>query len=108
MNIGYKIDRLLVIGELPYVNVGMHTAVLPKYCKLNVESSSLVIHACKCNSIILRPSPRPYPGANQGPSAHNDNSHPRSIVTHRSTKATALAEQGELLLQGLRASDVTD
>ena len=26
----------------------------------------------------------------------------------RSTKATALAEQGEPLLQGLRASDVTD
>jgi hypothetical protein len=42
------------------------------------------------------------------PSAHINNSHPRSIVTHRSTKAAALAEQGEPLLQGLRASDVTD
>ena len=35
-------------------------------------------------------------------------SHPQSIVTHRTTKATALAEQGKQLLQGLRASDVTD
>ena len=47
------------------------------------------------------------PGAYQGRSAHV-NSHPRSIVTHRSTKAAALAEQGEPLLQGLRASDDTD
>ncbi|XP_064857763.1 mucin-2-like isoform X3 [Oncorhynchus nerka] len=53
--------------------------------------------------ITVRPT-----SANQGPSAHINNSHPRSIVTHRSTKAAALAEQGEPLLQGLRASDVTD
>ncbi|KAM9406819.1 echinoderm microtubule-associated protein-like 3 isoform 2-T2 [Salvelinus alpinus] len=33
------------------------------------------------------------------PSAHINNSHPRSVVTHRSTKAAALAEQGETLLQ---------
>ncbi|XP_064795194.1 shootin-1-like [Oncorhynchus masou masou] len=46
--------------------------------------------------------------AHQGPSAHINDSHPGSIITHRSTKAAALAEQGELLLQGLRASDVTD
>ena len=39
---------------------------------------------------------------------HTDNSHVRSIVTHRSTKAEALLEQGEPLLQGLRVSDVTD
>ena len=56
----------------------------------------------------FRPSPRPYLGSNQGPSAHINNSHPRSIVTHHATKAMALAEQGEQLLQGLRASDVTD
>ena len=53
----------------------------------------------------FRPSPRPYLGSNQ---EHINNSHPRSIVTHRSTKAAALAEQGEQLLQGLGASDVTD
>ena len=52
----------------------------------------------------FRPSPHPYPGVNQGPSAHINNSHPRSIVTHRSTKASALAEQGEQLLQGLRVT----
>uniref|UniRef100_A0A8C7MNP7 Desmoplakin n=1 Tax=Oncorhynchus kisutch TaxID=8019 RepID=A0A8C7MNP7_ONCKI len=30
----------------------------------------------------FRPSPRPYLGSNQGPSAHINNSHPRSVVTH--------------------------
>jgi hypothetical protein len=50
-----------------------------------------------CNSITLHPSPRPDLGEGT-----DINSHPRSIVTHRSTKAAALAEQG------LRASDVTD
>ena len=56
----------------------------------------------------FRPSPRPYLGLNQGPTAHINNSHPRSIVTHRATKAAALAKQGEQLLRGLRVSDVTN
>jgi hypothetical protein len=63
------------------------------------------IHMKQCT---LRPSLRPYLGLNQGPSAHIDNSHPRSIATHRSTKAEAFAEQGEQLLQDLRASYVTN
>ena len=45
-----------------------------------------------CNSLASVSSPR----------------HPRCIITHRSTKATAFADQGEQLLQGLRASDFTD
>jgi hypothetical protein len=50
----------------------------------------------------------PSRSSNQGPSAHINNSDSRSIGTHRSTKATALGEQGKQLLQGLRASDITD
>ena len=65
----------------------------------------LLLGVCVCNSITLV---RPLaPPSNQVASAHINNSHPRSIVTPRSTKATTLAEQREPLLQGLRASDVT-
>ena len=68
-----------------------------------VQVNNLKMWPWDC-TIILRLNVRAfmpvYPGANQGPSAHINNSHPRSIVTHRSTKAAALAEQGELLLQG--------
>ncbi|XP_071194822.1 alkaline ceramidase 3-like isoform X1 [Salvelinus alpinus] len=58
------------------------------------------------NSLNSMASPRPDPSANQGPSAHINNSHPRSIVTHRSTQAAALAEQGEPLLQGNTVSNL--
>jgi hypothetical protein len=55
--------------------------------EIRCECDRSINCACFCNRITLHPSPRPYPGANQGPSAHIDDSHPRSIVTHRSTKA---------------------
>jgi hypothetical protein len=54
-----------------------------------------------CNSIAFAPT-----WAWTRDSAHI--SHPRGIITHHSTKATALAEQGEQLLQVLRINDVTD
>ncbi|XP_055736796.1 coiled-coil-helix-coiled-coil-helix domain-containing protein 2-like [Salvelinus fontinalis] len=67
-----------------------------KQCKLsNATSDPGQQH--QCNSITLN---RPLDtGANQGPSAHINDGRPRSIVTHRSTKATALAEQGATLLK---------
>ena len=70
-------------------------------------SNAVTFPANAPNVIVLRPSPRPYPGLNQGHNAHINNWHPQSIVTYRSTKATALAAQGKQLLQGLRVSDTS-
>ena len=58
-----------------------------------------IVFVCHCNSITL-----------DHPLAHTrartrDPLHTSTTVTH---EASALAEQGEPLLQGLRASDVTD
>jgi hypothetical protein len=64
----------------------------------------------KCNSIASVPLLAPTWAWTSGPSAHINTleASPSKLVTHRSTKAAALAEQGEPLLQGLRVSDVTD
>jgi hypothetical protein len=62
---------------------------------------------CNCFASVPLLAPPTWPRT-RNPVHTSLNSHPRSIVTYRSTKATALAEQGEQLLQGLRASDVTD
>ena len=58
-----------------------------------VYAVSLIVSQCiflYVSQYNFRPSPHPYPGANQGPSAHINNSHPSK---HRSTNAAALAEQ---------------
>ena len=56
----------------------------------------------QCKSIASVPLLAPTCAQTRDP-LHTDNSHPRSTVTHRATKAAALAEQGEQLLQGLGA-----
>ena len=62
----------------------------------NISTNLLNLQVWQYN---FRPSPRPCLGLNQGPSAHINNWQPQSIITHRSTKATTLAGQGEQLLQ---------
>ena len=64
------------------------------------------LFCCLCNSIILD-LPLAHTRARTRDLLHTSTTD-SYVVTHRSTKAAALAEQGELLLQGLRASDVTD
>jgi hypothetical protein len=65
------------------------------------------LYLCQCNSITLD-RPLAHTRARTRDPLHPSTSHPRSIVTHRSTKAAALEVVVPLALQGLRASDVTD
>jgi hypothetical protein len=95
--------ELIAIMDLPSIRPGDGNAL--DGFTLCVQSLVGLMHM---QQYSFCPSPRPKLGSSQEPSAHINHSHSRGIVIHRTTKATALAEQGEQLLLGLRANDVTN